>query len=172
MRTPSGVFLSQHKFVFESSQEIPTSCSYLCAQTMWLLYHFILQRFGVWLVHCSILPSFNLILFTMCIWFSNSYMLSPLLTYMLSSTFSGIYRVQLIIGLFFKSNSKMDLLITFCDAGWVGCLDTWYSTTRFVVFLDLNLIYWHAKKQAIISCSSTEDKHRARPMVVETRWLP
>ena len=41
--------------------------------------------------------------------------------------------------LFFKYNSKMDLLVTFCDVDWVGSPDSCYSTFGFVVSLGFNL---------------------------------
>ena len=43
-------------------------------------------------------------------------------------------------GLFFKHNSKMDLLVAFCDVDWVGCPDSCRSTFGFLVFLGSNLV--------------------------------
>jgi len=43
-------------------------------------------------------------------------------------------------GLFFKSSSKLDLLVAFCDKNWAESLDSYHSTTGFVIFLGSNLV--------------------------------
>jgi hypothetical protein len=37
-------------------------------------------------------------------------------------------------------------LVVYTDADWVGCSDTRWSTVSYVVFLDVNLIFWTAKR--------------------------
>ena len=66
----------------------------------------------------------------------------------------------------------MDLLVAFCDADWAGCPDTCRSTTGFAVFLGSNLISWRAKKQPIVSHSTTKAEYRAAAYTAaEIQWL-
>jgi hypothetical protein len=57
-----------------------------------------------------------------------------------------------------KSNLQLN---AFCDSDWAGCPDDRRSTTRFAVFLGNCLIAWSAKKQAVVSRSSTEAEYRS-----------
>ena len=50
-------------------------------------------------------------------------------------------------------------LFVYCDSDWVGSLDDWWSTLGFVIFLDNCLVSWSARKQAIVSRSSTEAEY-------------
>jgi hypothetical protein len=53
------------------------------------------------------------------------------------------------------------MVSAFSNADWAGCVDDRRSTGGFVVFLGNNLISWTARKQAIVSQSSTEAEYKA-----------
>jgi hypothetical protein len=53
------------------------------------------------------------------------------------------------------------LVNAFSDADWAGCPDDRRSTGSFAVFLDSNLVSWTARKQPIVSRSSTEIEYKA-----------
>jgi hypothetical protein len=62
-------------------------------------------------------------------------------------------------GLYYtKSNLKVN---AFCDFDWARCPNDRRSTIGFVVFLGDCLIAWSAKKQAVVSRSSTEAEYRS-----------
>jgi hypothetical protein len=73
-------------------------------------------------------------------------------------------------GLYYtKSNLQIN---AFCDSDWAGCPDDRRSTTGFAVFLGDCLIAWSAKKQAVISRSSTEAEYRALSLTTaELFWI-
>jgi hypothetical protein len=52
-------------------------------------------------------------------------------------------------------------LVVYNDADWVGCPDTRWSTSGYAVFLGANLVSWAAKRQPVVSRSSTEAEYRA-----------
>ena len=58
-------------------------------------------------------------------------------------------------GVFFPVDSDQQLK-TYCDADWVGCLDTRKSLTGYCVFLGNALVSWRSKKQNAVSRSSAE----------------
>jgi histone deacetylase 1/2 len=66
----------------------------------------------------------------------------------------------IILGITFHKSSST-LLSAFSDADWAGCLDDRRSTGGFAIFYGPNLISWSARKQATISCSSTEVEHKS-----------
>lgn len=53
------------------------------------------------------------------------------------------------------------LVSAFSDTDWAGCVDDRRSTSGFAVFPGGNLVSWTAKKQPIVSRSSTEAEYKA-----------
>jgi hypothetical protein len=65
----------------------------------------------------------------------------------------------------------MDLVV-YTDADWAGCPNMHQSTSDYVVFLGVNLVSWAAKRQPVISRSSTEAEYRAVANdVAEASWM-
>ncbi|PKU64658.1 Retrovirus-related Pol polyprotein from transposon TNT 1-94 [Dendrobium catenatum] len=63
-------------------------------------------------------------------------------------------------------------LRTFSDADWVSDPITRKSTTGFCTFLGETLVSWTVKKQATVSCSSTESEYRAlASATADTIWI-
>jgi hypothetical protein len=68
-----------------------------------------------------------------------------------------------------KSNLQLN---AFCDSNWVGCPDDHRSTFDFAIFLRDCLIAWIAKKQIVVSRSSTEAEYRSLSLTTaELFWL-
>lgn len=60
----------------------------------------------------------------------------------------------------------------FCDSDWDGNPDDRRSTTGYGIFLGSNLISWSAKKQHVVSRSSTEAEYRSMCLTTaEMYWL-
>uniref|UniRef100_A0A2N9FMY8 Reverse transcriptase Ty1/copia-type domain-containing protein n=1 Tax=Fagus sylvatica TaxID=28930 RepID=A0A2N9FMY8_FAGSY len=75
------------------------------------------------------------------------------------------------LGVRILRKSSLDLF-AFSDANWAGCPITRRSTTGFCTFLGSNCISWSAKKQPIVSHSSTEAEYRAMASTAaELTWL-
>jgi hypothetical protein len=51
-------------------------------------------------------------------------------------------------------------LVVYTDADWADCPNTRRSTSSYAVFLETNLVSWAAKRQPVVSCSSTEAEYR------------
>lgn len=62
------------------------------------------------------------------------------------------------IGLYFTSHSTLDLC-AFSNADWANYSTTRHFTTGYCIFLGRNFISWCAKKQHIVSWSSTEAEY-------------
>ena len=64
------------------------------------------------------------------------------------------------------------LISAFSNADWAGCPDDRRSTGGFAVFLGSNLVSWCAKKQAMVSRSSTEAEYKALGnATAEAMWI-
>jgi hypothetical protein len=64
------------------------------------------------------------------------------------------------------------LISAFSDADWAGCVDDRRSTGGFALSLGHNLVSWSAKKQAIISRSSTETEYKVLAnATIEIIWI-
>ena len=64
------------------------------------------------------------------------------------------------------------LVSAFSDADWAGCPDDRRSTDGFAVFLGCNLVSWCARKQPMVSRSSTEDEYKSLAnATVEVMWV-
>lgn len=72
----------------------------------------------------------------------------------------------------FLSNSPGFTLTAYCNSDWAACPDTCRSVTGFCIFLGGCLVGWKAKKQPVVSLSSTEAEYRAISKVVaELSWV-
>jgi hypothetical protein len=59
-----------------------------------------------------------------------------------------------------------------CDLDWVGNPYDKRSTTGFGIFFCANLISWSAKKQHIVSCTSTEAEYKSLSLITtELFWI-
>jgi hypothetical protein len=68
-------------------------------------------------------------------------------------------------------SSSSDLIV-YTDTDWVGCPDTHHSTSGYNVFIGDNLVSWSAKRQIVVSRSSTKAEYRAVINgVAEATWL-
>lgn len=80
-------------------------------------------------------------------------------------------RGTLHLELFLQPSSSAELVV-YSDADWVGCSDTWKSTSGYAVFLGDNLVSWSSKRQNTVSRSSAKAEYRAvANAVVEASWL-
>ncbi|EOY05030.1 Cysteine-rich RLK (RECEPTOR-like protein kinase) 8 [Theobroma cacao] len=74
-------------------------------------------------------------------------------------------------GLLLPSNNSLSLR-AYCDADWAGCPTTRRSTTDYIIFLGSSPISWRSKKQTVVSRSSTEAEYRAMATISnEIIWL-
>ncbi|CAL1353265.1 unnamed protein product [Linum trigynum] len=74
-------------------------------------------------------------------------------------------------GLFFASDTVFSLT-GYTDSDWGACPDTRKSITGYCTFLGSSLITWKAKKQAIVSKSSSEAEYRALSQLsCEVQWI-
>jgi hypothetical protein len=73
--------------------------------------------------------------------------------------------------LFFPSSSDLRVK-AFCDANWVGYLDTRRSIIGHCIFIGDALVSWKSKKQQTVSRSSAKSKYRAMASTCcEVTWL-
>jgi hypothetical protein len=74
-------------------------------------------------------------------------------------------------GLLLRHLSGSDLVV-YTDADWTGCPDTHCSMSGYAVFLGDNLVFWSAKRQTVVSRSSTEAEYRVVANgMTESTWL-
>ncbi|KAL0334022.1 UNVERIFIED_CONTAM: Retrovirus-related Pol polyprotein from transposon RE1 [Sesamum angustifolium] len=74
-------------------------------------------------------------------------------------------------GLFFPCSNPLTLT-AYCDADWVGCVDSRRSLTRYCIFLGNAPISWKTKKQPTVACSTAEAEYRSLGATVcELQWL-
>jgi hypothetical protein len=75
------------------------------------------------------------------------------------------------LGLHFVKSSST-IVSTFADVDWVGCPSDRKSTGGFAVFFGANLISWNARKQAMVSKSSTEAEYKdLANATAEVMWI-
>lgn len=81
--------------------------------------------------------------------------------------------VQHTLGFGLRLNKSSSTLISaFSDADWAGNIDDRRSTAGFAVFFGSNLISWSARKQPIVSRSSTEAEYKSMTnAIAEVIWL-
>lgn len=73
-------------------------------------------------------------------------------------------------GLLYKPGSFA--INAYCDSDWAGDLDDRRSTCGYGVYVGPNLIPWLAKKQPVVSKSSTEAEYRCLALVrAKVYWL-
>nr|KYP63507.1 hypothetical protein KK1_018084 [Cajanus cajan] len=68
-------------------------------------------------------------------------------------------------GLHYKSSSDTEIM-AYCDSDWASDQDDMRSTSGNCVYLGSNIVSWMAKKQRVVSRSSTEAKFRSLASLV------
>ncbi|XP_019052468.1 PREDICTED: uncharacterized protein LOC109114376 [Nelumbo nucifera] len=71
-----------------------------------------------------------------------------------------------------STSNSLGYLVAFSDADWAGCLDYFWSTGGYGIFLGSHLISWSVKKQPTIARSSIEaDFCSLANTTIELLWL-
>lgn len=74
-------------------------------------------------------------------------------------------------GVLSSSNSNL-VLIAYCDSDWGTCAESRRFVTGYCLFLGSSPISWQAKKQDVVSRSSSEVKYRSLANTTcEITWL-
>lgn len=76
-------------------------------------------------------------------------------------------------GLVFRPLSPSTRPSAFFDPDWVDRLDSWRSTSGYLIYLGSNIIFWCSKKQPTDARSSAESEYRSllAHAWAETTWL-
>jgi len=75
------------------------------------------------------------------------------------------------LGLLFN-NTAQYTIEAYCDSDWAACSHSRKSISGYVVFFGNSLISWKSKKQGTVSLSSAEAEYRSiRRLVAELAWL-
>ena len=129
--------------------------AYLFMMVNSLLIHMLTE---VWLEPCTTSPSPDLTYLLQFIKSANICPLQPPLILLQQRGFFVTYVALSIMAL--NSHQGQLTLSAYTDADWAGDPDDRRSTSGFLVYLGHNAITWSAKKQPIVSRSSTKLEYR------------
>ncbi|CAH9077043.1 unnamed protein product [Cuscuta europaea] len=176
VRSPKGLFLSQHKYVpdlitsfhLHTAKPIRTplaSRTTLSFSDGELVADFTEYRSMVGVLQYLTLTKPDI---TYAVHLVSQFMHAPRTTHLLAV--KRIFRYLQGTrdhGLWLQRSTRPTCVVAYSDADWAGCLDSSRSTTGFAVFLGPNLISWKSMKQPTVSKSSTKAEYRAIAYTVQ-----